>query len=138
MPQPVETDGRVAGYKTNAGPVVAYREALSLADAITVSGVLIDPVPFVGHGGFQNLAVSGRFSTGSANVVVYCLRYAENGDFLSASKATLLAGTRREDGGGKFMSDNPVLFDTQGAIKSRIVIEAVSGGQTVDLYVEDF
>jgi len=69
-------------------------------------------------------------------VVVHCLRYAKNGDFLSESSGTLTAGALT-DGAGKFLSTQTLAFDTQGAINSRVLIEAPSAG-TVDLYAEGF
>jgi hypothetical protein len=131
----VEVDGKVPAYKTTEGPVAAYRTALAAGDAVSIDAVAITALAKVGHGGLQNVAVSVRFSVAAATVVVHCLRYARDGDFLSSSQATLTAGSRTQ--AGKFLSEQTVAFDTQGAINSRFVVELPSAG-TVDLYAEAF
>jgi len=132
----VEADGRVLGYKTTQGPVAAYRTALAVGDAIDITAAANVALAKIGHGGLQNVAVGGRFSIAASTVVVHCLRYAKNGDFLSESSGTLTAGALT-DGAGKFLSTQTLAFDTQGAINSRVLIEAPSAG-TVDLYAEGF
>lgn len=132
-----EVEGRVAGYKVLPGPVVAYRVGLAAADAVDVTDGANLALPKAPHGGFKSLGVAVRFSTAlpNATVLVYCVRYASDDTLLSVSEALFTSGLLRDAAAGLFFAEQSVLFDTNGAAYSRVLIALPSAG-TVDLYAE--
>lgn len=137
MPIDVDSKARVPGYQLAEGPAVAYRAGLTAADPVDITDGANLALPVFKHGGFQNLSVHVRFETALATVVVQCLRYAQDGTFLSSSEASFTAGPLREGVAGRFLSTQTVAFDTQGAPNSRLLIELPSAGE-VDLFAESF
>lgn len=121
---------RAIGYAENTNTAV-YRTGLLGSDEADLANGLTLGLDKVNCKGYDTVNVHGRFTNASATCIVSVVLYNAADEVIKVQEFTLTAKARTIL--NSLFFSNPTPVDTEGAVYSRIIIQAPSAG-TIDLW----